>query len=125
LNNENIANISNNSRRSYKNIDNNKGKKVMLEEIKKQKRITANIISSDKFNAKTYNNKTIYNKNKTNNINKNNNINNYFSKSIYTTYNPRFNEMEKIEERPFLFSSNKRKDYSLSKKKITSSQFKF
>jgi hypothetical protein len=44
LNNENIANISNNSRRSYKNIDNNKGKKVMLEEIKKQKIITANTL---------------------------------------------------------------------------------
>ena len=116
INNESNANISNNSRTSYKNIVNNNGKKVLLEEIKKQKGITTNIISSDKFNGKAYNNKTIYNKNKTNNINKNNNNKNYFSKSIHTTYNPRFNEKEKIEESPFLFSSNKKKDYSLCKK---------
>ena len=108
------GNIGNNTRSSYKNLISNNGKKVLLEEIKKQKGITTNIISSDKFDNKTYNNKKIYNKNKTNNIN--NNTNHYISKSIHTTYNPRYGEMEKIEENTFLFSSNKKKDYSLCKK---------
>ena len=59
--------------------------------------------SSEKFNVKNYNNKNIYNKNKTNNNN------HYISKSIHTTYNSKFNEMEKIEESAILFSSNKKK----------------
>ena len=66
--------------------------------------------SSDKFYVKKNNNKTIYNKN--------NKSNHYTSKSIHSTYNSKFNEMEKIEESTILYSSNKRKDYSLSRKKI-------
>jgi len=100
---------NNNSRSSYKNITH---KKNMLDETNKNKGFTTNITSSDKFNVKNYNNKTIYNKNKTNNKNTH-----YISKSIHTTYNSKFNDMEKIEESAILFSSNKKKDYSLSRKK--------
>ena len=98
-NNNGISN--NNPRSSYKNINNNN----------KKKSINTNNTSSDKFNPKNYNNKTIYNKNKTH---KNNH---YISKSIHTTYNSKYNEMEKIEENTILFSSNKKKDYSLNRKK--------
>ena len=106
----NKGTINNNSRSSYKNIIVNNNKKNLLEEVNKQKGIKDNVTSSDKYNQKTYNNKNIYNKNKTNN--------NYhfISKSIHTTYNTRFNEMEKIDENETLFSSNKKKDYSLIKR---------
>ena len=106
----NKGTINNNSRSSYKNIITNNNKKNLLEEVNKQKGIKDNIISSDKYSQKTYNNKNIYNKNKTNN--------NYhfISKSIHTTYNTRFNEMEKIDENDTLFSSNKKKDFSLVKR---------
>ena len=100
---------NNNSRSSYKNITH---KKNMLDDPNKNRGFTTNITSSDKFNVKNYNNKTIYNKNKTNNKNTH-----YISKSIHTTYNSKFNDMEKIEESAILFSSNKKKDYSLSRKK--------
>ena len=105
---KNNGTINNNNRSSYKNIT-HKNKK--LNEDIKNKKINSNITSSDKFNSKNYNNKTIYNKNKTH---KNNH---YISKSIHTTYNSRFNDMEKIDESEILFSANKKKDYSLSRKK--------
>ena len=101
--------INNNPRSSYKNIK-NKNKKLNDEEITKKK-INSNITSSDKFNAKNYNNKTLYNKNKTY---KNNH---YISKSIHTTYNSKFNDMEKIDESDILLSASKKRDYSLSRKK--------
>ena len=109
---------NNNLKSSYKNFTNNNRKKLIEEELNKKKGINTNATSSDKFNPKNYNNKTIYNKNKTN---KNNH---YISKSIHTTYNSRFNDMEKIEESAIIFSSNKKKDYSLNRKKnnITSIQ---
>ena len=108
--------INSNIKTSYKNINNN-NKKNLLEEIKRNTAINTSITSSDKFNPKTYNNnnKIIFNKNKTNN--KNNKNNNYISKSIHTTYNSNFKEMEKIEESTILFSSNKKKEVSLSRKK--------
>ena len=99
--------IDNNSKSSCKNITQ---KKKILEDLNKKK---ANMTSSDKFYVKKYNNKTIYNKNKINNRS-----NHYTSKSIHSTYNSKFNEMEKIEESAILYSSNKKKDYSLSRKKI-------
>ena len=105
-NNDTINN--NNNRSSYKNIT-HKNKKLN-EDINKKK-INSNITSSDKFNSKNYNNKTIYNKNKTHKSN------HYISKSIHTTYNSRFNDTEKIDESEILYSANKMKDYSLSKKK--------
>ena len=94
---------NNNLKSSYKNFTNNNRKKLIEEELNKKKGINTNTTSSDKFNPKNYNNKTIYNKNKTN---KNNH---YISKSIHTTYNSRFNDMEKIEESAIIFSSNKKK----------------
>ena len=101
-NNNNNDIINNNAKSSYKNINFNN----------KKKGINTNITSSDKLNPKNNNNnKSIYNKNKTY---KNSH---YISKSIHTTYNSRFNEMEKIEENTVIFASNRKKDYSLSCKK--------
>ena len=107
----NNSSVSNNLRSSYKNISNKNKKKIEEEELNKKKGINTNNTSSEKFNPKNYINKTIYNKNKTH---KNNHK---ISKSIHTTYNSRFNDMEKIEESTIIFSSNKKKDYSLSRKK--------
>ena len=109
--------INNNSRSSYKNINSKINKRKLLEEENKKKGINTNMTSSEKFNIKNYNNKNTNNKNKVKN-------NHYISKSIHSTYNSKYNEMEKIEESGILFSSNKKKDYSLSRKKnnITSIQ---
>ena len=102
----------NNPRSSYKNITHKYNQKNNeAEKINQKKGINLNITSSEKFNIKYFNNKNIYNKNKTH---KNNH---HISKSIHTTYNSRFNEMEKIEESNILLSSNKKKDYSLRHKK--------
>ena len=108
----NNGTINNNPRSSYKNITHKNNQKILeAKKVNKKKGINSNITSSEKLNPKYFNNKTLNNKNK---INKNDH---YISKSIHTTYNSRFNEMEKIEEKNILFSSNKKKDYSLSRKK--------
>ena len=108
---------NNNNKTSCKNINKN-NRKPLLEDINKKSGVNTTAVISEKFNPITYNNKTIYNKNKTNKFNHN------ISKSIHTTYNSRFNDNDRNEESVILFSSNKKKEYSINRKKnhITSIQ---